>query len=554
MLTDVQVKTILLRQKLLTRKDFISAESVAKHLGSPVIDVLVGRNIVSEEQYGRALAKFYRVKYADLSKIKIPQSVLAVIPEQFAISMRVVAFARKDRELWVAMTNPKDLETLNLVKKTVGLSYKIIPFVTVDRQITESLRLYKSAARTEQMDRKEPETRQEPTTAVALADRMLEDAIRADASDIHIEPLEDRLLIRFRIDGVLHDQGTYPSALHPTIIARIKILSDLKIDELRLPQDGQFSFTPQNGRKVSLRVSTTPTVYGEKVVMRILHDTLSTFELKELGLLTDDMTAVERVLKRTHGMFLVTGPTGSGKTTTLYTILGLLNQPGVNIMTIEDPVENRVRRVNQIQVNTTINLTFAGGLRSMLRQDPDIIMVGEIRDRETAVIAVNAAMTGHLVFSSVHANTAAGAIPRMIDLGVEPFLLASTVNMVIAQRLVRLLCPRCTEAIPVSPVAMKMLDDAKETISPAIRTRVTSNFAARGCAYCHRTGYRGRIGIFELFDVDESAREQIVSGATTDQLWKQARKKGVKTMLEDGLLKVAARQTTIEEVFRVISA
>lgn len=550
MLSDAQVKTILLRVKAITRKQFLSAETTAKHLGSPIVDVLIGRNFVTEDAFGAALSKFYRVKYADLSNIKIPQSVLSLIPEQFAVSMNVVAFARRDQDLWVALSNPKELEVLDFVRKTVGFSYKIIPFVTTERQIRDALRLYKLPTREA---KQEETTFKEPSTAVSTLEQMLEDAIRAGASDVHIESLEDQVLIRFRIDGVLHDQLTLPRQMHSTLVARVKILSDLKIDEQRLPQDGQFAFTPRNGRKVSLRVSTTPTVYGEKIVLRILHDAITTFELKELGLLADDMVAIERVLRRTHGMFLVTGPTGSGKTTTLYTILGLMNQPGVNIMTIEDPVENRVRRVNQIQVNNQINLTFAGGLRSMLRQDPDIIMVGEIRDHETSVIAVNAAMTGHLVFSSVHANTAAGAIPRLVDLGVEPFLVASTVNMVIAQRLVRVLCPRCVSPVPLSSIVEKMLEDAGSTISPEIRKRVTTNYAGRGCSYCRRTGYRGRIGIFEMFDVDEATRAQIIDNASTDALWKIARKKGGKSMLEDGLLKTIAGTTTIEEVFRVIS-
>lgn len=549
-LSDDQLKTLLLREKLLSRAKLLEAESTAKHLGSTLIDVLIGRNNLSEADLGAALAKHYRVKYAELNRIKIPQSTLTLLPEQFAASMNAISFARKDDALLVAMVNPKDLEVLDLIRKTVGFFYKIVPYVTTERQIKDALRLYKM----QEAQAKTDAAVKDPSTAVSTIEQLMEDSIRVDASDVHIEPLEDSVLIRFRIDGVLHDQLTLPRSMHSSLVARIKILSDLKLDEQRLPQDGQFSFAPRNGRSVSLRVSTSPTVYGEKVVLRLLHDTHAALQLRELGLLPEDLSIIERVLRRTHGMFLVTGPTGSGKSTTLYTILGLLNQPGVNIMTIEDPVENRVRRVNQIQVNPTIDLTFASGLRSMLRQDPDIIMVGEIRDRETAVIAINAAMTGHLVFSSVHANTAAAAIPRLIDLGVEPFLVASTLNMVIAQRLVRVLCPRCVEPVPFSPLVQKLLEDAKHTVSADIYKQVTTNYFAKGCAFCRRTGYRGRIGIFELFDVDESIREHVTAKASTDALWKLARNKGTKSMLEDGLLKVISRQTTIEEIFRVISA
>lgn len=548
-LSDLIIRQLIHKNKLVPKKMLDDAWETSRHLGVSLTDVLIGRDIITDEALGKVLAKYYRVKFADLTRVHIPLSVLNLLPESFAIANAVVAFARSERTISLAMLGPKDLETIELTRKTIGNGTRIVPFVATEKGFREAIRLYKKSTRTETELVAAP-----ASSAVSTVERLLDEAVRDDASDIHIEPLDTDLLVRLRIDGVLHDHLTLPKSMHAPIVARVKILSDLKLDEQRHPQDGQFSFTTRTGKKISLRVSTIPTVYGEKVVLRILHDALTNFQLEELGLLPEDLGVLEKVLRRTHGMILLTGPTGSGKTTTLYTMLGLLNKPGVNIITIEDPVENRIRRINQTQVNPLIHLTFANGLRSILRQDPDIIMVGEIRDNETAVIAVNAAMTGHLVFSSVHANTAAGAIPRMMDLGVEPFLLASTLHMVIAQRLVRVLCPKCKKPVAISPIARQWLDDVKARINPKIVRTVTTNYEAHGCAYCRRTGYKGRIGIFEILDVDSEIREGIVNKKSSDDLWKMARAKHAKTMLEDGLIKVAKGITTIEEVFRVISS
>jgi len=550
-LSNLVLKQLVRKSKLVSQKDLDQAWDTAKHLGCPLTDVLTGRDILTDQAYGQMLAKYYRVKYIDLTKVRIPLSVLHLIPEAFALSNNVLPISQKDNTVTLAMLDPRDLELTELVRKTLGLGRKITPVVVTEKGLREGLRLYKKAPKIQEAEAK---TSQMPSSSpVSSLENLLEEAVRDDASDIHIEPLDNEVLVRYRIDGVLHDQANYPKSMQAPLVARVKILSDLKLDEQRHPQDGQFAFQTRTGKKVSLRVSTSPTVYGEKVVLRILHDALTTFQLEDLGLLPEDLTIVEKVLRRTHGMFLVTGPTGSGKTTTLYTILGLLNQPGVNIITIEDPVENRIRRVNQIQVNPLINLTFASGLRSILRQDPDIIMVGEIRDRETAVIAINSAMTGHLVFSSVHANTSAGAIPRMTDLGVEPFLLASTLHMVIAQRLVRVLCSKCSQAIPINALLVKRLTDAGSFITPEIRQKITTNYQAKGCVYCRHTGFKGRIGIFEILDIDDEMRDLIVSKKSTDEIWKKARARHAKTMLEDGLIKVVKGITTIEEVFRVIS-
>lgn len=546
------LKKLIEKSRLVSKTDLNRAQKISRHLGCSITDVLLGRNLLTEEDLGKILARYYKVKLVDLKKVSIPQKTLRLIPESLAVERGVVAFTRKGSQVLLAMEDPKDLELIELVRKTIGVGTKIVPHVATAEGIKEALKLYKKRKKGEAEGLVEI-AKPRGVSAVAIINRLLEDAVGEEASDIHIEPLPSQVLIRYRVDGVLHDQMALPKKMHSSLVARVKILSELKLDEQRHPQDGRFSFKTKRGETISLRVSSAPSVYGEKIVLRILHDALTKINLEELGLLPEDQEIIGRILDRTHGMFLVTGPTGSGKTTTLYTILGLLNNPGVNIMTIEDPVENKIRRINQIQVNPQINLDFAQGLRAMLRQDPDIIMVGEVRDRETAVIAVNAGITGHLVFSTVHANNAAAAMPRMIDLGVEPFLLASTLNMVVAQRLVRILCPKCVEEIPISPLIKKRLDDAEDRVSPDIKKALEKNFTPKGCSACYYTGFRGRTGIFELILVDEEIQDLIVAKASSGPIWEAARKKGSKTMLEDGLIKVAKGITSIDEVFRVIS-
>ncbi|KKQ56080.1 MAG: Type II secretion system protein E (GspE) [Candidatus Woesebacteria bacterium GW2011_GWC1_38_13] len=532
--------------------DLDDAFKVSAHLGCDVSDVLLGRNLISEDNYGQILATYYNISFINLDKIEIPHSVINQIPEDLAAEKMAIVFENKDGVLGVAMQDPQDLETIEMIRKTVGSGYQLVIYVATSTALKNALKAYKERTASVQTDdvMKVDDTN---LSAIALVENFLDYAVREEASDIHIEPIPEHLLVRIRVDGVLQDHKVFPIKLHSPITARIKILSSLKIDEQRLPQDGQFSYQTKTGQKISLRVSIIPTVYGEKTVLRILQTQLTKFNLDELGFLPEDQQAVGRILTRTHGMFLVTGPTGSGKTTTLYTILGILNRPDINIVTIEDPVENKIHRVNQIQVNSDINLTFASGLRSILRQDPDIVMVGEIRDKETSVIAINAAMTGHLVFSSVHANNASGAIPRMLDLGCEPFLLASTLNMVIAQRLVRILCPKCRESVPISDVILNRLQEVRGGISEGVRNALTNNFVPKGCSHCLNTGFRGRCGIFEILLIDDDIKKLIVEKASSDAIWDVARTKGPKSMLEDGLIKVSKGITSIEEVFRVIS-
>lgn len=549
---DTLLHTILQKQKLLSLTDIKRAETVASHLGVTLSEVLVGRNFLTDEQLGLALARYYRSEFVNLSTTHIPAHVLALIPEEVAESRLVIAFARDENEISVALTDPKDLSLIEYIKKTIGGGVHIVPYLATVSGLRTALKHYQKKKRGE-MDLPIEASITTDISVIGLVEEILETAVKSEASDIHIEPLADQLLVRLRLDGVLRDIKVLSIDLHPEIISRLKVLATLKLDEQRLPQDGNFSFVPKNGTRISLRVSTIPTVYGEKVVLRILTDAVKKFTLEELGLGDEDQRIVESVLQRTHGMFLVTGPTGSGKTTTLYTILSILNKPDLNIITIEDPVENRIRRVNQIQVNAAIDLTFANGLRSILRQDPDIIMVGEIRDHETAVISVNAAMTGHLVFSTVHANSAAGAVPRMIDLGVEPFLLASTINLVIAQRLVRVLCPHCLRETPISPIIADRLAKAGDALRPHVRKLLKTNYEPKGCANCSFSGFKGRAGIFEVILIDDELKRMIVNKASSSEINAYARSRGTTSMFEDGMRKVSEGTTTIEEVLRVIS-
>lgn len=545
--TSKQLYQELKSSDLIDKSDLALAQTTASHLECSLPTVLLGRGLITPEALGTILSKLHQHPFIQLSTYAIDDNDLHSIPESIAVSRHAIVFKREEQTIHIAMVDPADLDTQELIRKTIGPGTRIKVYVTLEEEVKHALKLY---GKNKFVSQDIPTS---TASAVEIIDQILEAAVRDEVSDIHLEPLEREVLIRFRVDGVLINKMLVPKTNQDSLVARIKILAQLKIDEHRLPQDGQFEYQAKRGSKNSLRVSIIPTVHGEKIVLRLLEDALNKFTLEELGLLPEDQEILHHVLQKTHGMFLVTGPTGSGKTTSLYTMLGLLNQPGVNIVTIEDPVENRIPRINQIQINPAVDLTFANGLRSVLRQDPDIIMVGEIRDQETAVIAVNSAMTGHLVCSSVHANSAAGVIPRMFDLGIEPFLLASTLNAVIAQRLVRLLCSHCQEAIPVNPLLRKQIQQLDPKISPAILDNITENFKPVGCHHCNHTGYKGRAGIFEVLSVNDQVVNQIASKATSSEIETAARSRGVKTMLEDGLIRVAKNQTTIEEVVRVIA-
>lgn len=547
---------------VVAEKDLEDAQKTAIHLAVPLHDVLIGRKLIARDVIGGLIAKSMGTGYVDLKRQTIPKDVLLTVKEELARERKVIPFARENGILHLAMEDPKDLESINFIRKVTGLT--IIPFLTFGKDIKFGLHQYKSSL-SETFGKLLERARKghghvslqelaEDVSVIEAVNQMLEYSVIQEASDIHIEALPDAVLVRYRIDGVLHDMITLPKDLHAAIVARIKILATLKLDESRLPQDGRFKFESEEGDAVSLRVSVLPTVEGEKVVLRLLESGAPSFSLEDLGYDPDSVTKIKKVLVRPHGLILLSGPTGSGKTTSLYTMLNMLNTGEVNISTVEDPVENRIRRINQTQVNPQINFSFAEGLRSLLRQDPDIVMVGEIRDADTAGISTNAAMTGHLVLSTLHTNDASGAIPRLIDLGAEPFLVASTLELVIAQRLVRKLCSRCAVSRPTDPTVVGYMIDGvsdpaekellKNLIPPEIKT-------APGCNYCSYTGFSGRTGVYELFAVNDEIRQLILDRATAIQIKAAALKNGMQTMLVDGAVKVAAGLTTLEEVLRV---
>ena len=451
-----QLKAFMLDAGLVKEEEFRKAFKKAQKQGKRLEDILVSENLIPQKDLIRLEAYILGIPFVNLEKETVAPEVLRIIPEPIARSHNIIAFRKKGKNLEVAMLDPEDLRTIEFIKKKAAL--KILPRLTTPESIKNVLSQYQESLQAEfgeiikkeargvkPIEEKIPEEKEElkkqaqELPIIRIVDTLIRHAILQRASDIHIEPMEKEVLVRYRIDGILHDAMTLPLATKSGIVARIKVLTNLKLDEHRLPQDGRFKIESEDYR-YSIRVSVLPVFNGEKVVMRLLSETAKGYTLEGLGLREEALERVQEALKVPVGMILVSGPTGCGKTTTLYSMTEILNTPGVNISTVEDPIEYRMPRINQTQVNPKIGLTFASGLRSLLRQDPDILMVGEIRDKETASLAINAALTGHLVLSTLHTNNAAGAIPRLIDMGVEPFLLSSTVNLILAQRLVRRLC------------------------------------------------------------------------------------------------------------------
>lgn len=512
------------------------------------------------------LTRKVNIPYIDLSAITVPKEILALVPENIARKYQVVPVEKKDNTLIVAMIDPEDVETIELLKKRVGL--KIEPRITTSADINHVLDQYSgfTGELKELVTAEIPKTKAGKAPAVPKEEEIAADApaakivtslikraVHAHASDIHIEPLETEVVVRFRIDGILQKIISLPKSIQPALVSRIKILCNLKIDETRLPQDGRFQITIERG-EIDFRVSTLPTVSGEKVVARILDKSAGILTLEQLGVSGHSFKVLEENIQKAHGMTLVTGPTGSGKTTTLYAVLDKLMTEGVNIVTLEDPVEYRIPGINQCQVNTAIDFTFASGLRSIVRQDPDIIMVGEIRDFETAQMAIHAALTGHIVLSTLHTNDAAGAIPRLIDMKVEPFLIASSVNDVIAQRLCRKICDKCKKAYQPPPEEIETIKKEMANLESTHRELIPSKFTlykGEGCGLCQKSGYKGRIGIFEIFGVTETIQPFVLRKTSASDLATQAIKEGMITMQQDGILKALQGVTTLEEVWRV---
>ncbi len=577
---DSQLNKFILDSNLVSKADLDIAQKEADKKGVRIGEILVSTGKITEDNLRRMEAYVLGIPFVDLKSRKIPFETLSLIPEPVARTHNIVAFKKDEGTLEVAMLDVDDLSAIDFIKKKVNL--KILARLTDVESIKNVIVQYQKSLKAEFGDIIQKESAALKTIAeetgkgateadlkkiaedlpvVRIVDTLLKHAILQDASDIHIEPMDDQLLVRYRIDGLLHDAMVLPKNAESSITARIKVLSNLKLDEKRLPQDGRFKIE-MNNEKVSFRVSILPTYYGEKTVMRLLRENVSGFTLEYLGFHGEGLERIHNATKLTTGMILTTGPTGSGKTTTLYTILDILNQPDVNISTIEDPVEYQMKRINQSQVKPEIGFTFSAGLRTLVRQDPDIIMVGEIRDNETASLAVNAALTGHLVLSTLHTNSAAGAVPRLLDMKIEAFLLVSTINIIIAQRLVRRLSDKKEKYFLSKPELAslgKSVDLDRVLLALKEEKIVKANDTWDKIPFWKPVpgkdddGYKSRVGIHEVLKVSQGIKDLIIKGSTNTEIETLAKKEGMLTMIEDGIFNAVQGNTTIEEVLRVIS-
>ncbi|MCG2700766.1 Flp pilus assembly complex ATPase component TadA [Candidatus Parcubacteria bacterium] len=571
MFTNEQIKKIMGKAKALPDNEFNKLAEEAKNAGKKVESYLYEKKIITPVALYENAANYFKLPFINLKDHAIRKDILMIIPEPIASTHKLIAFEINDKEIKIATTNPENLEIFEFIKKKTKLNPLI--HLTAPESLSEVLKQYHKSLKAEfkdLTDQKEDisgdenlEKLAQDLPIVRIVDTLLEYAIFENASDIHIEPEEKEIFVRYRVDGILINVMTLPKNVQSGIIARIKILANLKVDEHRLPQDGRFKITGKD-HKVSFRVSIIPTYGGEKIVMRLLSEKAQVLTLEQLGFQPKSLEIIKRNIDKPHGMILVTGPTGSGKTTTLYTVLNILNTSKVNIITIEDPIEYRMAHVNQSQVNPKIGYTFAAGLRAFLRQDPDIIMVGEIRDHETAEIAIHAAMTGHLVLSTLHTNDAPTTLPRLVEMGVPAFLVSSTTNVIIAQRLVRKICPNCIQSYTLDKQTIEEIkkqlniDNIMQTLQ---KTKTIADagkgiesllfYRGKGCKQCNNGGYKGRIGIYETLEITEEISELILKNASRSELLKQAKKQGMLSIVEDGFIKAKNGITTIEEIMRV---
>jgi len=580
---EKQLKEFILDSGLVSRGDLVKAQEESEKSGISVGRVLVQKGSLTEDDLRRMQAYILGIPFVDLKGQHMDFEVLSLVPEPIARNHNIVAFRKTNDRLEVAMLDTEDLAAIDFIRKKTGL--KILPRLTDTESIKNALLNYQKSLKAEFGDiiQKEANTLKaiadktgdeevseedlkklaDDVPVVRIVDTLLKHAIIQDASDIHIEPAEAQVIVRYRIDGILHDAMVLPKNVAGGITARIKVLSNLKLDEKRIPQDGRFKID-MNGEKVSFRVSTLPVYYGEKTVMRLLRESVSGFSLESLGFHGEGLEMLHKATRLSTGMILTTGPTGSGKTTTLYTMLDIVNTPDINISTIEDPIEYQMKRINQTQVKPEIGFTFANGLRTLVRQDPDVIMVGEIRDGETASLAVNAALTGHLVLSTLHTNSAAGTIARLVDMKIEPFLLTSTLSVIIAQRLIRRLA-ESKEKYLLSKEEIEQLKkivDIDRVMKALKEEKIVEKNATWESVPMYKPkpggdtedGYKSRIGIHEILRVTPAVRDMIMKGVTTQELEALAKKEGMLTMLEDGLFKAVQGVTTVEEVLRVVSS
>jgi len=576
-MTDFNSKTyknlreVLKDQGLIDEATFEDINLKQLKTGDSEEEIIRSMRLVKDEDLVKSKAKFFNVPFIDLDNTAFSPEALSLVPESVAQKYNIVPYRldTKTKTLFVTMVNPLDLETLEFLEKKTSLKIsagmstekQIVSFIKEkyirEKSITSEVNKALDERKSDEIDMKKAQDKVAVEAPVAkIVSTILEYAIKSRASDVHIEPQEDNVRIRYRIDGILQEKYLLPRNVHDAVVSRIKILSDLKIDEKRVPQDGRFFFSA-DGNDVDLRVSTLPTTYGEKVVMRLLKKSQKVPTLPDLGLRGLALKNLMNSIQRPHGIIIICGPTGSGKTTTLYSILDVVSTPKVNVVTIEDPVEYQMKGVNQVQVNVQAGLTFASALRSFLRQDPNVIMVGEIRDAETADLAINAALTGHLVFSTLHTNDASGVPPRLLDMGAEPFLLVSSLNCVVGQRVLRRVCQHCVSQIEMTPDQEREL---KTTLGP-IYDLIEDKFKKDGkkmmlpkvvgCEKCNNTGYMGRVAIYEVMPISEKIAKLVIEKAAASEIQKMAMDEGMLTMKQDGYVKVLEGITTLDEVVRV---
>ncbi|MEI8361052.1 MAG: GspE/PulE family protein [bacterium] len=572
MLNKEQIQDVLIDAGVITLPAFDLLIKESQENQKNIENLIIEKKIISQHALYEAAAKFFGVPFIDLKDQAIRKDILLSIPESIASTHGLVAFAGDNKEIKIATTDPEDLETFEFIKKKTGLF--VIVHLTTPEGVQFGLKQYHKNLKAEldsleassstptELPGEDLKTLASDLPVVRIVDTLLEYAIFEDASDIHIEPEEKEVNVRYRTDGLMHHVMTLPKNVQAGILARIKVLANLKVDEHRLPQDGRFKISNKD-YNVSFRVSIIPTYDGEKVVMRLLREKAQVLTLEQLGFHPTAFEIVKRNIEKPHGMLLVTGPTGSGKSTTLYTVLNILNKPDVNIVTIEDPIEYRMPLITQSQVNPKIGYTFASGLRSFLRQDPDIIMVGEIRDEETAEIAVHSAMTGHMVLSTLHTNDAINTLPRLSDMGVATFLVATTTNLIIAQRLVRKICPNCVQSYNLDAKTIEDLGNhfkMEKIIETMIREKAIIAdkgldkllfYHGKGCKQCNNTGYKGRIGIYETLEITPLIQDMIMKKATEKEIKQAALDQKMLAMVEDGFIKAKNGVTTLEEIMRV---
>jgi len=580
------VEDLLVEQKVLTHQELDELIAKAEKEGTPIFSMLVDSGKVSNEQMTKAMAQASKVPYVNLSAAKVDPTVLNLLPAETAERYMAVPLGEMQHRLVIAMLDADNIQAVDFLSNKIGRPLKV--YAASEEGIRNVLKQYSTATNinadmadafknaadiedlTKPKQQEEIETVVQDSPISKALSAILEYAAKNKASDVHIEPLEHELKIRCRVDGVLREMMKLPKATEPPLISRIKILSNLKIDEHRIPQDGQFTIHVA-GKDIDLRIAISPVIWGEQVVIRLLDKSGTSLKLEQMGYTGRALRTIRSGLERTNGMVLTSGPTGSGKSTSLYALLNEIKSDTINIVTLEDPVEYKMDGINQIQVNAGVGLTFASGLRSILRQDPDVVMVGEIRDKETAELAIQASLTGHLVFSTLHTNSAAGILPRLLDMGIEPFLIASTVHTVIGQRLVRRVgesketyTSDAAETAAIKEVLGGLLPQSAEDVEKVSKdlgyealpllgdnaytlTKGTDSPSSPG-------GYSGRVGIYEVFDVSESIQNLILKRATSTEIEAQAKKEGMVTMRQDGYLKALAGKTTINEVNRVASA